>query len=253
MGAPTRDPHISAPQRAPRISASSSDPGLSMSSPDLGLSAPSHDRAWSMLAVLSVPPALVFLEHALGDRVQGNWPAILYPAAAIAACGLTAPIWRRVIWPSAAFGFAVTAILYAHVVTAWPAIGGDPIARQLFGWHDLAEQAATARTAAGGTFVAAEPYGLAGEVAWALPTDVEVIGVGDHWSPTTLARAATGRRAGILIRPERYPRAALTGQWRDVTYLTTISRRNGGGEIEGYAVFQVYTDDRSPGVLLPRR
>ena len=57
----------------------------------------SRDPAWSLLAAMSVPPALVFLQHALGDRVQGNWPAILYPAAAIAAAGLTAPIWRKAL------------------------------------------------------------------------------------------------------------------------------------------------------------
>ena len=215
------------------------------------VSARSRDPAWTLLAALSVPPALVFLQHALGDRVQGNWPIILYPAAAIAASGLTAPIWHRSVWPSALLGFAVTAIVYVHVITAWPAIGGDPTARQLFGWHSLAEQAETVRKAETATFIAAEPYGLAAELAWNAAENVDVIGVGDHWSPTGLPRAGTGGRAGILIRPERYPRDAVAEAWRDVTYVKTIVRQNGGGEIEGYAVFQIHTDDRSPSRMLP--
>ena len=48
-----------------------------------------RDPAWSLLAALSVPPALVFLQHVTGDRVQGNWPAIIYPALTIAAGALT--------------------------------------------------------------------------------------------------------------------------------------------------------------------
>jgi 4-amino-4-deoxy-L-arabinose transferase-like glycosyltransferase len=47
-----------------------------------------RDPAWSLLAALSLPPVLVFLQHATGGRVQGNWPAIIYPALAIAAGGL---------------------------------------------------------------------------------------------------------------------------------------------------------------------
>jgi hypothetical protein len=45
----------------------------------------SRDPRWSLLAALSLPPVLIFVQHASGDRVQGNWPAIIYPALAIAA------------------------------------------------------------------------------------------------------------------------------------------------------------------------
>ena len=48
-------------------------------------------RRGTLLAALTLPGAAVFVQHALGDRVQGNWPAILYPAAAVAAAGLGGP------------------------------------------------------------------------------------------------------------------------------------------------------------------
>lgn len=41
--------------------------------------------SWRLPAALVLPGALVFLQHALGDRVQANWAAILYPGAALAA------------------------------------------------------------------------------------------------------------------------------------------------------------------------
>lgn len=226
------------------------------------MTARSRDPAWSLLAALSVPPALVFVQHALGDRVQGNWPAILWPAAAVAASGLTARVWRRLIWPSCGLGFAIAAGLYAHVVTGWPVLPGarDPVARQLFGWDRLAASAETARQNAGAGFIAAEPYGIAAELAWALPPEIEVVGAGTHWVPTRLPRAETGQRQGILIRPERYGDTPDPAQWRDVVRLTGIARTGAeaGAEIERYAVFLVRTVDGvfpegGAGAVLPHR
>jgi 4-amino-4-deoxy-L-arabinose transferase-like glycosyltransferase len=219
------------------------------------MTARTRDPAWSLLAALSVPPALVFLQHALGDRVQGNWPAIIYPAAAVAASGLTRRVWLRWVWPSALVGFAIAALLYLHVATGWPALAAarDPVARQLFGWSGLAAQAGAARQAAGATFIAAEPYGVAAELAWS-SSGAPIVGAGPHWTPTTLERAATGDRQGILIRPERYGDAPDPGEWRDVTRLPTIARQAGGAELERYAVFLVRAvDGTSAGALLPRR
>jgi 4-amino-4-deoxy-L-arabinose transferase-like glycosyltransferase len=219
------------------------------------MAARTRDPAWTLLAAMSLPPALIFLQHALGDRVQGNWPVIIYPAAAIAAAGLTAPVWRRWIWPSAGLGFAIAAVLYGHAVTGWPSVSGgrDPIARQLFGWPALAQEVAASRQSAGAGFVAAEPYGTAAELAWLLPSGTEVVGMGPHLSTTTLAPAMTGDRMGVLIRPERYGEPD-PAEWRDVRRLTPIARNSDGMEIERYGVFLVRAADvRPPGVVLPHR
>jgi 4-amino-4-deoxy-L-arabinose transferase-like glycosyltransferase len=217
------------------------------------MAARTRDPAWTLLASLSVPPGLVFLQHALGDRVQGNWPAILYPAAAIAASGLTAGVWRRVTWPSAGLGFVIAFALYVHAVLAWPSLSGDPVVRQLFGWEDLAARAEASRQAAGAVFIAAEPYGVAAELAWTLPSGVDVVGTGPHWALTKLPRAGSGDRLGVLIRPERYG-APDPAEWRDVTRLPDIVRSASGANIERYAVFQVRVMDQPfAGVVLPHR
>jgi 4-amino-4-deoxy-L-arabinose transferase-like glycosyltransferase len=214
-----------------------------------------RDPAWTLLAALSVPAALVFLQHAAGDRVQGNWPAILYPAAAIAAAGPIDPIWRRAIWPSAGLGFAISLVLYAHVVTSWPSLGAehDPVARQMFGWDGLAARVDAARRDANAAFVAAEPYGLAAELARTSPPEVEIVGAGAHWDHLDLPMAPAGRARGVLIRPERYGGAPDPSRWRDVVRLGVATRASGDAEIERYSVFLVRAaDGLAAGALLPR-
>ena len=248
------------------------------------MTARSREPAWTLLAALSVPPILVFLQHAVGDRVQGNWPAILYPAAAVAAAGLApsglapsglapsglarsglatsglarsglaASVWRRLSWPSCGLGFAIAAVVYAHVVSGWPAwfAARDPVARQLFGWADLAAHAETVRREAGADFITAEPYGLAAELAWALPARVVVAGTDPHWMLTTLPRARD-LGTGLILYPERYgmPDPA---EWRDAVRLPAIVRTASAAEIERYAVFLVRgANGPLSTVTLPRR
>jgi hypothetical protein len=146
--------------------------------------------------------------------------------------------------------------LYVHVITGWPAIAGarDPIAKQLLGWNAFAAQAESARQSAGADYIAAEPYGVAAELAWALPTGANILGAGSHWASIQLPRPESREGHGILIRPERYGSTLNPEEWRDVTRMPVIARTGGNGEIERYAVFLVRpAEGRSAGVLLPRR
>ena len=228
-------------------------------------------RAGMLLTALSLPAALVFLQHAIGDRVQGNWPAILYPAAAVAAASLvTAPLaahrWRRLVWPSAALGLGLTALAYGHAATGWPTglAARDPAARQLSGWDGLAARVEAARIAAGADFIAAEPYGFASELAWTLPPGTRVLGMGAHWDLTALPREGMGGGKGLLVRLARYGDAPDPAVWRDISALDAdpgtkkpdreIARVSGKTEIERYRLFLVraVSAGTAPGVWLPR-
>jgi 4-amino-4-deoxy-L-arabinose transferase-like glycosyltransferase len=215
------------------------------------LAARTREPAWTLLAAFSFPPALAFLQHAFGDRVQGNWPAIIYPAAAIAASGLSAAIWRRLVWPSAGLGFVLTGALYAHGGAQWPVMKSDPVARQLFGWSDFAAHIEAARIGADVTCVVAEPYGVAGELAW---SGVSVKGVVMRWSATNLPRATMGDGPCLLIRPERYGARPNPDEWQDVSRLEDVSRAARDLEIERYTVFLARPlAGSSAGILLPVR
>jgi 4-amino-4-deoxy-L-arabinose transferase-like glycosyltransferase len=164
-----------------------------------------REPRWSLLAALSVPPILVFVQHALGDRVQGNWPAVIYPAAALAAAGLVRP-GRNTAWiGAAALGFGVTVVVYIQATTGLIPLPPrlDPIAMRLAGWDGLARQVEAMRQQAGADYVAVESYAAASELAWWLPPGVSVVGVDDHWALTDLAPTRIAGTSGLLLRDAR--------------------------------------------------
>ena len=52
-------------------------------------------QAGHLLVWLTIVPGVVFLEHVLSDRVQGNWAAVMYPSACLAAASLPMATLRR--------------------------------------------------------------------------------------------------------------------------------------------------------------
>jgi len=162
----------------------------------------SRDTSWSLLAALILPGAAVFVQHALGDRVQGNWPAILYPAAAVAAAGLEPRRWDRWLRPGLVTGLGVTAVVYLQATTfALPLPPRlDPIVRQLGGWQTLAREVERESAGIGATYVTADQYGVASELAWMLPPALPVVSADPRWRYTTLPREALAGRTGVLVR-----------------------------------------------------
>jgi 4-amino-4-deoxy-L-arabinose transferase-like glycosyltransferase len=202
--------------------------------------------AEGLVAALTLPPIILFLQHALGDRVQANWPAILYPAAVIGVATLSVR-WQRLVTPAALFGGILTSIVYIQGVWHPVSFGGkaDPTAR-LQGWYDFSEQIDEIATSHGATFVGADNYGTASLLARSTIA-VPVIGAEPRWHFFRLpdAQGSTREHRGLLITPaDRHP--ASEG-WRIVTSLERISRRGGG------QLYQLYLVSGVPeGVILPR-
>ncbi len=89
---------------------------------------------------LSLVPGVVLLAHVLSDRVQGNWVAILYPSACLAAAMLPQDVLSRWLKPAVGLGFGITALAYVQAVAAPIPLPAplDTEGTQLAGWRDLA-------------------------------------------------------------------------------------------------------------------
>ncbi|WP_338662704.1 glycosyltransferase family 39 protein [Pararoseomonas sp. SCSIO 73927] len=208
-----------------------------------------RDAGAGLLAALVVPAALIFLWQATGSRVQGNWPAVLYPAASIAAAGFAAARWQRIgAWIGG--GMTLAVLLQAGFSPVPLPRAADPTLARLAGWPELARDVEAARAAAGADFVAAEEYGLAAQLALHLPPGMPVVAVGGRWDLFTLPRPSAGR-AGLMLRSLRRGEGAPL--WPGAAPLGEVVRAREGVEAERYRLFRVETPPgEEPAALLPR-
>lgn len=227
-----------------------------------------REPRWSLLLALSLPPILVFVQHAFGDRVQGNWPAIIYPALALGAGRLA--VAKEVRYPASfpqslrrglrswraacALGLAITALAYLQAATRLLPLPPrfDPIAMRLSGWDSLARQTASGVRATGASYVAAEGYALGSELAWLMPAGTPEIGVDDHWAFINLPRPALDGRMGLLVRDARNTAPPDPSRWANAERVGTVERP--GITPGSYAVYRVSgTAFREKAALLPQR
>lgn len=212
-----------------------------------------RDPAWVLLAMLTVPPVALFIEHAFGDRVQANWPAIVYPAAAIAACGLGG-VWVRLRAPALALGLAITGMVYLQAAAApFPLpVRLDPTALQMGGWTGSAAEVDAMARREGAAFVAADEYGVAAELARSLPGSLPVIGVEPRWAYFSLPRPEVSGETGILIRSERRGGGPDPGAFAEARAVGEVERTRDDEVIERYRVFAVRLRADALAALMPR-
>mgnify|MGYP002779525392 CR=1 FL=1 len=210
------------------------------------------DTAAALLAAMVLPGAALFLWQASGSRVQGNWPAILYPAACVAAAAYAPAALTRWRGPAVALGGVLALAIYIQAAFAPLPLSRrqDPTLARLGGWAEFATAVEAERTRLGVTFVAAEEYGLASQLALRLPTGVPVIALHHRWALFALPRPASGV-TGLLVQSERRDSAP---DWPEAQPLdASLVRMRGGIEAERYRLFRVATVPGLPAAaILPR-
>ena len=186
-----------------------------------------------LLACLTLLPAAVFLQHALGGRVQANWPAIIYPGAALAASGMPARFWRQAAW----LGLACALVVYVQAAGA-----PFPLPRaldftliRLAGWSDLAGEVYAAERAAKVTYVAADEYGLASELAWHLHGPVA--GAEPRWALFRLPVAPLDGQPVLLVRSMREAGEPDRCLWSGVREVGGATRARHGVAAERYRFY----------------
>ncbi len=193
----------------------------------------------SLILWLSLLPVAVFLEHVVSDRVQANWPAIMLPAAFLAAARLPAiETWLR---PALGLGFGLTLLVYAQALAAPLPLPArlDPTALQFAGWKMMVAQIA----ATGPEFVTADDYATISELAYNAPGGIPVTGFGARWGFFGLPPADGLKNAtGILVT--RRTDAICPDLAGHVT-------RQRGGEI--IATYRLCRTSALPGMLLVPR
>jgi 4-amino-4-deoxy-L-arabinose transferase-like glycosyltransferase len=206
-----------------------------------------REKNFALLAALILPGAALFTWQATGDRVQGNWPAILYPAACLAAGALAAP-WQRLVKPAVALGFTITLLAYLQASLAPFALPRklDPTLIRMGGFEALAAEIAREKPA----FVAGDDWALVSALAFRLPSDIPVFAIGERWALFNL-QPASALGEGRFIRSARRGETAPTGLFATHGSGAVLVRARGGIEAERYGLHQAQTL-LVPAVALPR-
>ena len=213
----------------------------------------SRDEARRMLACTMAPAAVYFLLHSTHDRVQGNWLAPLYPAAAVLAAdwvaevrragasGLSALVAKAALW-AAPIGLAFVALSYAEILTGAVPLGPvDPLAR-LEGFRALARDLDARVRADNAAFVLTQGYALTslmsyyGDPAIAVAQPEQRMRWIFEPAPPEMLFAAPGLAIG---EPGRRFDLVLGMRFREVTPAGLLERRGGGGAVEKYELYRV--------------
>lgn len=189
----------------------------------------------ALAAATVLVPGAVFLLHALGgDRVQANWPGVLYPGAALAA-GLT---MSRLWTPAVALGAAMSALVVVQAAVAPLALPRrlDFALIRLGGWDALGRDAAAAARAERLGCLVADEYGLAAELAFT--QDLPVAGAEPRWALFALPEARLG--PCLLVRSLRRAAAPDPALFPGALRLPAeLTRGRNGVVAERYALWRV--------------
>ena len=213
----------------------------------------SRDEARRILACTIAPAAIYFLLHSLHDRVQGNWLAPLYPAAALLAAdwvaevrrtdglGFAAVIAKAAPW-AAPVGFVVAALAFAEASTGAVRLGpANPFVR-LEGFRGLARDLDDKARVENAAYVLTQGYALTSLMTYygdpAIPIvqpEQRMRWIFEPEPPETLF-AAPGLALG---EPGRHFDLILKMRFRDVEPAGLLQRRQAGGAVEAYELYRV--------------
>jgi len=210
-----------------------------------------REPGMGLFAAMIWPGVALFAEHALGDRVQANWPAVIYPAAAIAAAGLAwrSYVMRLGIWLGLMLGTLALAQVAFGLVKLPRSLAALPLSP-----GTVPEFVRTVTRETGNArYIATDDYGLAALMAFYLPGDIEVAALGDRWrefdlpAVETLIRTSPGT---MMVRA----RANSVPGWAVVSPLAPIPSARGNQTEMLYALRSVMAGPWSiSGALMPRR
>lgn len=145
------------------------------------------------LIVCAGLPMAVFVQHAFGDRVQPNWPAVTYPFLVLAAAASGQKVRAACV-----VGGVMTTVVYAQALFSPLPLTAhqDVIARQTRGWDLLARDIQALRSRDSGSFVVADDYAVTSALAFH-GAGLPMAGIEPRWGLLSLPMQAGA--GGIFV------------------------------------------------------
>ncbi len=178
------------------------------------------DIRLALLIALPLPLVVYMLTHVFHDRIQGNWPAPIFPGLVLLAAYAAETHRPRLRRWTAPAGVAISVI--ALMVLALSSMVKLPGAAGLSqGWEKVATSVRHHQQQSGAAFVATTDYNTQGELSFHL-RDLPVIGMVERERYTWLTPDTAGQTALIVAQARRS--IDLNVCFEDVRELATVSR-----------------------------
>lgn len=210
------------------------------------------EPAGGLLLWTSLPFVVYLLAHSLHSRVQGNWPAPLFPVIALAAALIAAHppawpgvrVWQRFSAVAIALGLAVSLIVYVHaVVPLTGALARKDPTHQIRGWAEIGAELQRLAAEQEAAWIATDAYGLNAQLAWQLDRAMPVEQVDQRIryamrpdpDPERVARPA------LFVAQERRDPGTerLSARFAEVEQIAVLTRRSDGTPVERLVVYRV--------------
>ncbi|MGX1098517.1 glycosyltransferase family 39 protein [Amorphus sp. MBR-141] len=203
-----------------------------------------------LLLLSSLPFLAYLLLHGLHDRVQGNWPAPLYPAIALisaeAANLMWIPIAHRKPWErlrpwvaAVGIGLALLAIVHSGFSAGFVTTK-DPT-KQLRGWGTFATEVDNIREAQGAAWIGAVHYTVTGELSFHLP-QVPVFGIVEplRYANLPAPDLSLFEKPGLVLDEHRRLGTDILGaRFEHFEQIGTLTRSANGVPIARYDIWRV--------------
>ncbi len=172
----------------------------------------------ALLIALPLPLIVYMMTHVFHDRIQGNWPAPIFPGLVLLAAHAAETQWTRLRFWTAPVGITISVI--ALSVLALSSVVKLPGAAGLSqGWEKIT--AGVRQHQSDAAFIATTDYNTQGELSFHL-RDMTVIGMVERERYTWPTSDTPGQTALIVVQARRS--INLNVCFEDVRELATISR-----------------------------
>lgn len=201
------------------------------------------DSGAFLLWLMVVLPICVFIQHAIGDRVQANWVGLLYPVLVIIT-GLYVNKWLKT---AIIAGFSMVALVYVQAFFAIVPLPAkkDMLLKQLGGWQGFA--LAVNQAVPMDRMIISDNYGLAAELQFYLPHR-QIMVIGNRWKYFNLEISTL--TDGYFIRRQRNKDHSFLSVGKDDYFVPSfnplgyapqdsIVRGQGGRVAQFYEIYKV--------------
>jgi 4-amino-4-deoxy-L-arabinose transferase-like glycosyltransferase len=203
-----------------------------------------------LLGAMSAPLFAFFFVHAASQKIQPNWPGLVYPAAILAAVHGALAFSRerpRGGWLRGSFR-AAPWVGMAFTLVTFLQLGFGPLplqARQdptsrMKGWAKLGEEVERLRRERGASFVLTQRYAITGELAFYSSNADRVAQIDERIRYANLPppnEAEIKAAPALLVVREAADPARAASAFESAVRIATIFREAGPGADESYDVY----------------